>query len=523
MPRYAAVDIGSNSVRMLAAEVDASGQTRVLAEERQVTRLGVSVFQHGRISEDAMQFVTHVLAGMAQAYRKLDVFTVRAVATSAVRDAGNQHEFLDRASVALGTRVETISGQEEARLIHLGVQACWPHPQKRVLIVDVGGGSMELILSDRGDLAAAYSKPLGAVRLTEVFLKNDPPLPEELRRVHEYIDEKLAPAVERIGARQFDRVIATSATAAAVVCAVNRIPRSRRDTADHARATAAQVRRFFHDVSTQSLAARRKTQGIGPRRAEIIVAGTAAFLRTLELFQAPSLYYSAAGVRDGIIADLFARGAGRELVTLGRDQRRTVEDMARRYGISIAHVRKVASLATELFHQLEPLHRLPPSYGRLLQAAGFLHDIGHFVSDSSHHKHSQYLVANSDMPGFTDDERRLISLLCRYHRKSMPSPRHPVFENLAPDDRRAILLLVPLLRIADSLDRSHEQRVESIAVLPRDGSVAVNLRSSTSVDLETWAAERVADQFRQVYNVPISFVRPAAVRNSAERRSAQAK
>ena len=245
MPRYAAVDIGSNSVRMLAAEVDASGQSRVLAEERQVTRLGASVFQYGRISEDAMLLVSQVLANMAQAYRKLDVLAVRAVATSAVRDAGNQREFLDRASVALGNRVETISGQEEARLIHLGVQARWPHPQKRLLIVDVGGGSMELILSDRGDLSAAYSKPLGAVRLTEVFLKHDPPAPEELRRIQEYIDEKIAPAVRRIGSRQFDRVIATSATAAAVVCAVNRVPRPRRDAADRLRATTAQVRRFF--------------------------------------------------------------------------------------------------------------------------------------------------------------------------------------------------------------------------------------------------------------------------------------
>jgi exopolyphosphatase / guanosine-5'-triphosphate,3'-diphosphate pyrophosphatase len=517
MPRYAAVDIGSNSIRMLAAEVDASGQTRVLAEERQVTRLGASVFQYGRISEDAMQLVSQVLSGMAQTYRKLDVLAVRAVATSAVRDAGNQQEFLDRASVALGSRVETISGQEEARLIHLGVQARWPHPQKRLLIVDVGGGSMELILSDHGDLSAAYSKPLGAVRLTEVFLKHDPPAPEELRRVHEYIDEKIAPALRRIGARQFDRVIATSATAAAVVCAVNRIPRPRRDAADRLKATAAQVRRFFGEISTQSLAARRKAQGIGPRRAEIIVAGTAVFLRTLELFQAQALYYSSAGVREGIIADLFARGAGRELATLSRDQRRTVEEMARRYGVSIPHVRKVAALARELFHQLEPLHRLPPPYGRLLEAAGFLHDIGHFVSDSSHHKHSQYLVLNSDMPGFTDGERQLISLLCRYHRKSMPAPRHPVFEALAPDDKRGVLLLTPLLRLADSLDRSHEQRVESMEALQRDGAVVVSLRSSTDVDLEIWAADRVADHFRQVYNLPVVFSRAASPRIAEKR------
>ncbi len=509
MPRYAAVDVGSNSVRMLAAEVDASGQTRTLAEDRQVTRLGASVFQYGRVSEDALQLVCDVLSRMAQTYKKLDVLAVRAVATSAVRDAYNRQEFLDRTSTALGTRVETISGQEEARLVHLGVQSRWPHPQKRVLIVDVGGGSMELILSERGDLGSAYSKPLGAVRLTEVFLKHDPPSAEELHRVDEYIEEKLGPALRRIGPRQFDRVIATSATAAAIVCAVNRIPRPKRDAADRMRATTPQVRRFYREISTQNLAERRKSQGIGPRRAEIIVAGTAAFLRTLELFQAPAMYYSAAGVRDGIIADLWARGAGREQSVLSRDQRRTAEDMARRYAAPLPHVRKVASLALELFHQLEPLHRLPAAFGRLLEAAALLHDIGHYVSDSSHHKHSQYLVENSDMPGFTDAERQMIGMLCRYHRKSMPASRHTAYQALSPDDKRTVLLLTPLLRLADSLDRSHEQRVEAIEAVPRDGMVSLTLRSTGTVDLELWAAEAVADQFRQVYNMPLALSRAA--------------
>src|SRR5581483_9730607 len=210
MPRYAAVDIGSNSVRMLAAEVNAAGRIQPLAEQRQVTRLGASVFQHGRISEEAIAFVCQTLAKMAEAYKTMDILAIRAVATSAVRDAGNQIEFLDRASAALGARVETISGQEEARLIHVGVQARWPHPSQRVLILDVGGGSAETILSDGGDLVQAFSRPLGAVRLTEVFLKRDPPSDLDLHRLQEYIDEKLAPAVKRFGRHTFGRVIATS-------------------------------------------------------------------------------------------------------------------------------------------------------------------------------------------------------------------------------------------------------------------------------------------------------------------------
>src|ERR1019366_9254623 len=191
MPRYAAVDIGSNSVRMEAAEVNEGEPLRVLASERQVTRLGASVFRAGRISQDAMDSICQVLAGMAATYKKLDLTGVRAVATAAVRDAGNQQEFLSRASAALGTDVEIISGQEEARLIHLGVKSRWPHPRERFLIVDIGGGSAEIILSENDHIVQAFSKPLGALRLQELFLRTDPPRSAELHRLEEYIEERI--------------------------------------------------------------------------------------------------------------------------------------------------------------------------------------------------------------------------------------------------------------------------------------------------------------------------------------------
>src|SRR6202167_1125200 len=190
MPRYASVDIGSNSVRMEAAEVTPGQPSRILASERQVTRLGASVFRTGRISLESMDSICAVLGGMAQQYKRLDVSAVRAVATAAVRDAGNQQEFLSRASAALGTDVEIISGQEEARLIHLGVKSRWPHPRERFLIVDIGGGSAEIILSETDQVVQSFSKPLGALRLQELFLRSDPPRAAELHRLEEYIEER---------------------------------------------------------------------------------------------------------------------------------------------------------------------------------------------------------------------------------------------------------------------------------------------------------------------------------------------
>jgi exopolyphosphatase/guanosine-5'-triphosphate,3'-diphosphate pyrophosphatase len=226
-------------------------------------------------------------------------------------------------------------------------------------------------------------------------------------------------------------------------------------------------------------------------------------VRALELFQRSSFYYSAAGVRDGIIADLTARGVGRQLSLLSREQRKIVEQMTKRYGVAMPHARKVASLGHSLFESLQPLHKLPPHYGKLLEAAGYLHDIGHFVSDSSHHKHSYYLVAHADMPGFTDSERQVIAALCRYHRKTPPTLQQPVIQALNPEGQRAVTMLTPLLRVADSLDRSHEQRVENMRVDLKNGSVVVTLESEVDTDLEIWAVERNAGAFRQVYQLPL--------------------
>src|SRR5665213_602593 len=191
MSRYAALDIGSNSIRMLAAEVDPAGKIITLAAERQVVRLGAGVFRDGKLSGPSMDMACDALEAMAAKYRKLDLLAVRAVGTAALRDASNQPEFLARASTILGTPVEIISGLEEARLVHLGVQSQWPHLKQRLLVADIGGGSTELVLSDAGHIVDSFSKPLGAVRLTEMFLKSDPADPRELQRMRKYIQERV--------------------------------------------------------------------------------------------------------------------------------------------------------------------------------------------------------------------------------------------------------------------------------------------------------------------------------------------
>lgn len=499
MPLYAAVDIGSNSVRLAVADVVPGQSYRLVAADREVTRIGESVFATGRVSGKSIEATCQVLGRFARKYSEWQPASVRAVATSALRDARNQQEFLAAASKAVGAPVEIISGREEARLIHLGVLARWPRRDPSLLLLDIGGGSAEVIRSEGGAIRYATSLPLGAVRLTGNFLRHDPPEPEELAALEEYVEQQFEPALRRLGPHRPGRAIGTSATAAAVVCAVNRIKSSDREDADGRRARLAEIRRLYRELVSLDVSGRRRLPGIGPRRAEIIVAGAAVLLYFVEHFTSGSLYYSQAGLRDGVIADLALRRVTSEDVALDPQQRQSVTEMARRYGVSPAHSRQVAALARSLFLGLASLHRLPLRYGRWLEAAAYLHDIGHFVSSTRHHRHSWYLVVNSDLPGFTEHEKRIVAALCRYHRKSLPDPGHDTFRQLEAEDREAVRRLTPLLRIADGLDRSHHQLVTSVDCRVSDGETRLWVEGRPGLELDLWAARQTASAFQEVY------------------------
>jgi exopolyphosphatase/guanosine-5'-triphosphate,3'-diphosphate pyrophosphatase len=227
-------------------------------------------------------------------------------------------------------------------------------------------------------------------------------------------------------------------------------------------------------------------------------------MHVLDHFAISQLAYCSAGVRDGIIRDLADRGVGRERTRLDSEQRGMVEQFARKFGVDLRHARKVAIFARELFQSLEPWHRLEPEQGRLLETAAYLRDVGHAISDTSHHKHSQYIVANSDLAGFTDDEKQFVAMLCRYHRKAMPSARHDDYQGMPAARQRAVMLLSPLLRIADAIDRSRDQRVSAIECEIRGNSFFLTLESNTDTNLEVWAVERAATEFRQAYQKPIT-------------------
>ena len=311
MSSYAAIDVGSNSIRLLIADVDELGQIIPVHVDREVVRLGTGVFRNGRLGASAMELACRVLERMADATERRGVSSLRAVGTSAVRDASNRCEFVRQASTILGCPLEVVGGLEEARLVQLGVAAHWPHEHERVLIIDIGGGSVQLILSDRERFAAGTSLPLGAVRLTEMFLADDdPPRQADVARMRRHVHEQIAGAADHLAHAAVHRVIATSATTGAIVCAVHGIKRSQRQHADRLGASAQQIGELLTALSARDLDGRANVVGVGRRRAEIIIAGVAALDGILDSLRLPALQYSTAGVRDGIIAGLALKGAG---------------------------------------------------------------------------------------------------------------------------------------------------------------------------------------------------------------------
>lgn len=312
MSRHAAIDVGSNSVRLLIADVDDLGRITPRYVDREVVRLGAGVFRTGRLEGSATRLAYRVLERMAAAKERWSVDSMRAVGTSAVRDASNRCEFVLNASSVIGSPLEVVGGLEEARLVQRGVAAHWPHEHERVLIIDVGGGSVQLILSERERFCAGTSLPLGAVRLTEMFLHTDPPTETEIARMRRYIREQIAGAADPLSRMGVDRVIATSATAGAIVCAVNNIKRSQRHHADRLSATGRQVGSVLAALVERNVEERANLTGVGRRRAEIIIAGVAALDGIMSGLRLPHLQYSTAGVRDGIVADLAYAGPGEE-------------------------------------------------------------------------------------------------------------------------------------------------------------------------------------------------------------------
>lgn len=507
MPTFAAVDIGSNSCRLKIARVVAH-QLKTVAEDREVTRLGASVFESGLVSPDAMAATLRALKRFQRATQTHGVEQIRVVATSAMRDARNGAAFQAWVKAETGWNMEIISGLEEGRLIHLGVMGTEPGAGGRVLLLDLGGGSCEITLSDHKRIKETVSLPLGAVRLTEQFLSADPAPADGLARMRQLIARELRRAHRRIQPGSVPLVIATSGTAAALseACtngksAGQRVGKSAKSLAGEL-VPAKAVRKLAIKLAKMTLPEREAVPGIGPRRAEIIVAGTQVYVELLETFGLAGFRYSPLGLRDGILAQMLAAQDERTRAHREFEHERweSVLATARRYGVDPRKAEPVRAHALQLFRELKPLHQLPAEYESWIATAAILRETGKFINHQGHHRHTQYIISSSEIYGYTQQQRTIVSAIARYLGKSRPQPGDRALRNVAAEEHKNIHRAVVLLRLAEALNQDRASDVLRVAVKIYPKRIYLELKPGrTGAELELWSLRNEAGYFREVF------------------------
>jgi exopolyphosphatase/guanosine-5'-triphosphate,3'-diphosphate pyrophosphatase len=495
-------------------------QLRTVAEDREVTRLGASVFESGLISPEAMANTLRALKRFQRAVQTHGVDKIRVVATAALRDARNGAAFQAWVKAETGWNLEIISGLEEGRLIHLGVmsgESLGPGAGGRVLLIDLGGGSCEITLSERKRIKETISVPLGAVRLTEEFLSADPAPAEGLARMQQWIARELRRAQRKIQPTGVKLTVATSGTAAALseACGLRekrRVGRSasqpvsgvagRRASGQPGIVPTGEVRKLAAKLAKMSLPEREAVPGIGPRRAEIIVAGTQVYAELLESFGLAGFRYSALGLRDGILAQMLAEQDARATAHREFEHERweSVLATARRYGVDLKQAEAVRAHAMQLFRELKPLHQLPPEYESWLAAAAMLQDTGKFINHQGHHRHTQYIVSSSEIYGYTQVQRTTVSAIARYLGKSRPQPGDRALRNIPAEEHHHVHRAVVLLRLAVALNQDRASDVLRVAAKVYPKRVYLELEQGrTGAELELWSVRKEADYFREVF------------------------
>ncbi len=506
MPTFAAVDIGSNSVRLKIARLQGH-RLRPIHEDREVTRLGEGVFRSGFLTPESMAETIKVLRRFHRATQQVVTDTVRVVATSALRDARNSQAFLEWVRSATGWRVEIISGVEEARLIHLGLVSSRRVDSLPTLMIDLGGGSCELTVSQAGHIRDTVSLPLGAVRLTDEFLRHDPPRKGELKRLRGFMAREVGRIAPRIAAGRVRNVIATSGTAAALAAAAAHL-RKKSPNRQRPAVSRAEMSRIAKQLARLPVAERRKIEGIGPRRAEIVVAGAMVYQELLDRFRLKAFRYSPLGLRDGILAQMAAEydrstRSGRQIES---ERWESIARAVKHYGIDRKHALDVRESAMFLFTGLRSVHRLPPEYREWLSAAAMLYEVGDFVNRTGRNRHTHYIISNSEILGYTPQQRRLIAAIARYLGKSRPTVEDVPMKAIDPADRSGVQKAILLLRLARSLNLGRSRAVQKVRVGVRAADVRLTLvpRRRMGVDLELWAIEKDCTYFREIFGRELS-------------------
>jgi exopolyphosphatase/guanosine-5'-triphosphate,3'-diphosphate pyrophosphatase len=494
MPRFAAIDVGSNAMRLRIVEATSASDVREVLSDRAAVRLGRDVFLTGRLASTAIADAIDALRQFRDTMRAQGVESYRAVATSAVRDANNSEVLIERAEREAGIKLDVIEGVEEARLVRSAVMRVMDFGERRALLVDVGGGSVELTLVTGERARQSVSLPLGTVRLAEAFLERDAPVSRERSALlSEYIERLLTEARLLKDAR-VDVTVATGGNAEAIA----QLAPAKSDLGV---ALDVEVMRALKTVlAAMPAKERRERYDLRGDRVDVIVPAAYVLTAIADAVGAREMLTPGVGLKDGILAELIDR-AFRVWDERGEAAAVEAEALAlgQRYRFDEQHARHVVDLATSLFDQLASLHGLGADERSWLRLAAIVHDIGDFVGYESHHKHTYYLVSNSELMGLSPEAKEIVANVARYHRKAFPDLTHPGFRKLDRRGRAAVRKLAAILRIADSFDREHLRKVERADASIIGDTVVFRAHGSGDLSLERWTASRKADLFEEVF------------------------
>ena len=522
--RLAAIDIGSNSIKLIVVEASSSDSFAVLAREKESVRLGHETLRKQRLAPEAIERAAETIKRFRSIAEARGAERLVAVATASVREAHNSAQFIKEIDRQTGVSVEILSGIEEARLIGVASSQGCAAAGVCLLNIDIGGGSTEISIMRDGVPAELFSLKLGAVGLTERFISNDPPKPKELRSLREEIRAALERPSRELDGMRWQQATGTSGTILSIGEAIRvHSSRERGQGEEGAQPVAteialSQLEVFNERAAHMTTLERRGMHGISSQRADIVIAGGQILEGAMRSLSVNLLRTCDYALREGVIIERLREmeAEARPPVSDVADQKlRGVYAVGRRFGYEEAHAQQVTRLAEILFDSLAESYGMTRHQRTLLSAAALLHDAGYHIAHESHHKHALYLIKHSELTGFSEAERNVIANVARYHRGAVPKERHTDYASLNQTDRETVWRLGAIVRVADALDRRYDGRVGDLR-FTLDGRVAhLQLRSEQSCDREIQAAEQKADMFELAYGCKVTFSSRALIKKAS--------
>jgi exopolyphosphatase/guanosine-5'-triphosphate,3'-diphosphate pyrophosphatase len=506
--RLAAIDIGSNSIRQIVADVSPAGSIRIIDEMKAAPRLGAGLSRAGRLSAGSMRHALEAVQRMATLARQLGAARIHVVATSAVREAENRRDFLDLVREETGLKVRLLTGEDEARLSFRSALAHFDLGVRRAVVVDIGGGSLELAMSADGLVERLESFPFGALRLTEEFL-GDRPKPKQLKRLRETVRDgikRVLPVRDWRGALLIGSG-GTFTNLGAMHLASRGLPFDGR--VHGTQVPREEIAHLLDTLLASSRQERAAIPGLNPARADIILAGLAVAAEVMARIEAREVSVSGYGIREGILLE--SARVSPAPADPGEARERSVRSFAEQCHYEQPHAEHVQRLALQLFDALGRRIGCEPADRAILSDAALLHDVGYHIGHARHHKHSFHLISHAELLGVRPEDQIMIAHIARYHRGAAPKRRHREYAQLERDARRRIRRLAALLRLADGLDRGHVGAVKQLKVRWLARAVRVTLyphTRATSVRLEVWGGARKSDLLERIVKRSVELVAP---------------